>query len=217
MSLDLSRRIFGRIRLNYVWVGGVRLMCAGGLPPGFAPTAQLWCSRAGTRVGHRCPAHRGLCVGKQQRRWRWSVSWEHAWSDALWRKALQACRKRLIIPCALSSFPPHHTCPQALGYNALMVPLAAGAFFPLTHMQVGARWADWVLQHAAARARLFGQHPTTEPLPAALLSPSRLQLPPWAAGACMALSSVSVVCSSLLLRRYRKPAPVLRELAILQR
>ena len=45
----------------------------------------------------------------------------------------------------------------------------------------------------------------------ALYAPLQWQVPPWAAGAAMALSSVSVVCSSLLLRRYKKPQSVLKE------
>ncbi|XP_073001418.1 cation-transporting ATPase HMA5-like [Typha latifolia] len=44
------------------------------------------------------------------------------------------------------------------------------------------------------------------PVAAGVLFPfTGLRMPPWLAGACMAFSSLSVVCSSLLLRRYRRP------------
>ena len=53
----------------------------------------------------------------------------------------------------------------AMGYNVLMIPMAAGVFMP--HLNI--------------------------------------RLPAWAAGLSMAMSSVSVVCSSLLLKRYKPP------------
>jgi Cu+-exporting ATPase len=62
----------------------------------------------------------------------------------------------------------------AMGYNVVMIPIAAGVLYPSLH----------------------------------------LQLPPWVAGGCMVFSSVSVVLSSLWLRRYKPPEPVMTQVVV---
>ncbi|KAL4853273.1 Copper-transporting ATPase HMA5 [Chlorella vulgaris] len=59
----------------------------------------------------------------------------------------------------------------------------------------------------------FGYNMCALPIAAGVLyPPMHFQLPPWIAGAAMALSSVTVVCSSLLLRRYKRPQLALQHL-----
>lgn len=61
----------------------------------------------------------------------------------------------------------------------------------------------------------LGYNLTMIPVAAGCLYPAlHFQLPPWVAGACMALSSVSVVASSLLLKRYQRPRGVLRDVTV---
>ncbi len=62
-----------------------------------------------------------------------------------------------------------------MGYNVVMIPVAAGVLYPWT----------------------------------------KISMPPWLAGAAMALSSVSVVCSSLMLQHYKRPPSVLRDTKVL--
>lgn len=62
----------------------------------------------------------------------------------------------------------------AMGYNVVMIPIAAGLLYPTLH----------------------------------------IQMPPWIAGGCMVFSSVSVVVSSLMLRRYKPPAPVMQQVVV---
>lgn len=62
----------------------------------------------------------------------------------------------------------------------------------------------------------FGYNILMIPVAAGVLYPGfHIQMPPWVAGGAMALSSVSVVCSSLLLKRYTRPRRVLRDLLVL--
>ena len=61
----------------------------------------------------------------------------------------------------------------------------------------------WTGRAARFTCRGHISAPAQQPFPSRLRA--SLQLPPWVAGAAMALSYVAVMCSSLLLRRQRWP------------
>lgn len=102
----------------------------------------------------------------------------------------------------------------ALGYNLIMLPVRENCFVVYLsaseRIVVNSAWHKQLCLACDACDAGFRVQ-----VAAGCLYPSiKFQLPPWIAGACMALSSVSVVGSSLLLRNYKRPKAVLRDVTV---